>query len=115
MLSVAFAGWLLAPLKGWARWLIGLGSLLMIVATPASMALGLAISAPVLLRQVRAFRRTDAEKPARMAEQAPSGDYLCVLLGSDEIVMGVALSKATDVGIVGSRTQLISGSIMRGL
>ncbi|MBX9908700.1 MAG: TRAP transporter permease [Beijerinckiaceae bacterium] len=54
LLSAAFAGWFLAPLRMWERWLIALAALPMILATPTSVMIGLAIAAPVLLRQIAA-------------------------------------------------------------
>jgi TRAP transporter 4TM/12TM fusion protein len=56
LLSAAFAGWLLAPLTMWERWLLALAALPMILATPMSVGAGLAIAAPVLLRQLLARR-----------------------------------------------------------
>lgn len=56
LLSAAFAGWLLAPLAGWERVLLGIGALPMILATPASMAIGALIGLPVFIRQVLARR-----------------------------------------------------------
>lgn len=56
LLSAAFAGWLLAPLAMWERWLLALAALPMILATPMSVGAGLAIAAPVLLRQLLARR-----------------------------------------------------------
>lgn len=56
LLSAAFAGWLLAPLAMWERLLLALAALPMILATPTSVGAGLAIAAPVLLRQLLARR-----------------------------------------------------------
>ncbi|MBN9469001.1 MAG: TRAP transporter permease [Bosea sp.] len=56
LLSAAFAGWLLAPLAIWERWLLALAALPMILATPMSVGAGLVIAAPVLLRQLLARR-----------------------------------------------------------
>ncbi len=56
-LSAAFAGWLLAPLAMWERLLIALAAMPMIVATPTSALISLALAAPVLLRQVLARSR----------------------------------------------------------
>jgi TRAP transporter 4TM/12TM fusion protein len=50
--SAAFAGWFLAPLRMWERWLIALAGLPMILATPLSVTIGAVIAAPVLLRQI---------------------------------------------------------------
>lgn len=55
-LSAAFAGWFLAPLAMWERFVIALAALPMILATPFSVAAGLVIAAPVLARQVMARR-----------------------------------------------------------
>ncbi len=55
-LSAAFAGWFLAPLAMWERFVIALAALPMILATPFSVAAGLVIAAPVLARQVLARR-----------------------------------------------------------
>lgn len=59
LLSAAFAGWLLAPLAMWERFVIAFASLPMILATPGSVLVSLVIAAPVLLRQLAA-RRTAA-------------------------------------------------------
>ena len=56
-LSAAFAGWLVAPLARWERLLIGFSAMPMILATPASMAVGLVLAAPVLIRQAGAAKR----------------------------------------------------------
>jgi TRAP transporter 4TM/12TM fusion protein len=55
-LSAAFTGWLLAPMPGWQRWLIGLAALPLIVAKPMSIAIGLVLALPVLALQWRARR-----------------------------------------------------------
>jgi TRAP-type uncharacterized transport system fused permease subunit len=55
--SAAFAGWFLAALPGWQRWLIGIAGLPMIVASPVTIALSLLMAAPVLAAQVGARRR----------------------------------------------------------
>jgi TRAP transporter 4TM/12TM fusion protein len=52
-LSAAFTGWLMAPMPGWQRWLIGIAALPLIVAKPVSIAIGLALAAPVLVLQAR--------------------------------------------------------------
>lgn len=54
LLSAAFAGWFLAPLAMWERLVLAIAALPLILATPASVAIGLVIAAPVLLRQVLA-------------------------------------------------------------
>ncbi len=43
-LSAAFTGWMLAAMPGWQRWLIGLAALPLIVARPATIAVGLALA-----------------------------------------------------------------------
>jgi TRAP transporter 4TM/12TM fusion protein len=55
--SAAFAGWLLARLKPWERWLIGIAGLPMIVATPWTIAASLALAAPVIASQIAARQR----------------------------------------------------------
>jgi TRAP transporter 4TM/12TM fusion protein len=64
LLSAAFTGWLLAPMPGWQRWLTGIAALPLIMAKPATIALGLVLAAPVLIAQARARRK---EKPASAA------------------------------------------------
>lgn len=54
LLSAAFSGWLLASLAMWERLVLGIAALPLILATPASVAVGLVLAAPVLLRQVLA-------------------------------------------------------------
>lgn len=56
LLSAGFAGWLLAPLAGWERWVLALAAIPLILATPLSAAIGFLIAAPVLVRQVIARR-----------------------------------------------------------
>lgn len=63
LLSAAFAGWLLAPLAGWERALLGIASLPMILATPTSMLVGFVIGLPVFVRQVLARRAAAAPVP----------------------------------------------------
>jgi TRAP transporter 4TM/12TM fusion protein len=55
--SAAFAGWLVAPLNGWRRWLLGVAGLPMIVATPVTIAVSLVLAAPVIASQIAALRR----------------------------------------------------------
>jgi TRAP-type uncharacterized transport system fused permease subunit len=62
LLSATFSGWLLAPLAKWERAILGVAALPLILATPASVATGLAMAAPVLLRQIIA--RKAAAAPA---------------------------------------------------
>lgn len=58
-LGVAFSGFLLAPLTRWERWWVGLVSFLFIAPGLATMAVGLALMAPVLILQLR--RRSSSE------------------------------------------------------
>lgn len=60
MLSAAFAGYALAPLRGWERWLIGLAALPTVAPGLASTLAGLAIASPILLRQMLAARAQPA-------------------------------------------------------
>lgn len=62
LLSATFAGWLLAPLAMWERTILAIAALPLILATPASVAVGLVLAAPVLLRQ--ALARKPAVAPA---------------------------------------------------
>ncbi len=55
-LSVAFAGYLLAPMRAWERWLIGLAALPTIAPNVESTILGLVLAGPVLVSQVRRSR-----------------------------------------------------------
>jgi TRAP transporter 4TM/12TM fusion protein len=51
-LGVAFSGYLIAPLKNWQRWWIGLSSFLFIAPGVTTMAIGAALVAPILLWQI---------------------------------------------------------------
>lgn len=62
LLSATFAGWLLAPLAMWERTILAVAALPLILATPTSVAVGLVLAAPVLLRQ--ALARKPAVVPA---------------------------------------------------
>lgn len=53
-LGVAFSGYMLAPLKMWQRWWIGLVALLFIAPGITTMAIGLALVAPIFLMQLQA-------------------------------------------------------------
>lgn len=57
LLSAAFSGWFLAPLKMWERGLIALSALPMILATPILVTVGAVLALPVLARQLAARRR----------------------------------------------------------
>ena len=65
LLSAAFAGYGLAPLRAWERWLLGLAALPMIAPGLSSTLVGLALAAPVLARQVLARRAFPGANPAR--------------------------------------------------
>jgi TRAP-type uncharacterized transport system fused permease subunit len=60
LLSAAFAGYALAPLAAWERWVLGFAALPTIAPGLTSTVVGLAVAAPIILRQVltaRAARR----------------------------------------------------------
>ncbi|MDJ1160195.1 TRAP transporter permease [Chelatococcus sp. SYSU_G07232] len=56
LLSAAFAGYALAPLAGWERWLIGIAALPTVAPGLMSTLAGLAMASPVAVRQVLAAR-----------------------------------------------------------
>lgn len=56
-LGVAFSGYLLAPLKVWERWYIALVSFLFIAPGLTTMALGLALLAPIIFLQIISSRK----------------------------------------------------------
>jgi len=56
MLSAAFAGYALAPLGGWERWVLGVATLPTIAPGLNSTLVGLAIASPILIRQILAAR-----------------------------------------------------------
>ncbi len=56
LLSAAFAGWFLAPMAAWERWLIGIAGLPMIHGSPTGIAISAVLAAPVLLSQFAARR-----------------------------------------------------------
>jgi TRAP-type uncharacterized transport system fused permease subunit len=57
LLSAAFAGFALAPLRVWERWLVAVAALPLIAPDLASTLVGLVIASPVLVRQVLARQR----------------------------------------------------------
>jgi len=59
LLSAAFSGWMLAAMSRWERWLVGVAALPLIIAQPLTIGLGLAMAAPVLLRQISLYRRRE--------------------------------------------------------
>lgn len=60
-LGVAFSGFLLAPLKQWERWWVGVVSFLFIAPGLGTMAVGLALMVPVLILQLRRRRSSDPD------------------------------------------------------
>lgn len=63
-LSMAFAGYALAPLRRWERWLIGLAALPTAAPGLTSSLIGIAIAAPILVLQLMRSRK---ERPAHAA------------------------------------------------
>jgi len=55
-LGAAFSGYLLAPMRGWERWAVGLTSLLFIAPGLITMAIGLLLWSPILFLQWRKAR-----------------------------------------------------------
>jgi TRAP transporter 4TM/12TM fusion protein len=62
LLSAAFAGYALAPLRAWERWLVGIAALPLIAPDLTSSLIGLVIASPVIARQILAAR--SAPRPA---------------------------------------------------
>ncbi|MCA8906350.1 MAG: TRAP transporter permease [Rhodospirillaceae bacterium] len=60
LLGGAFSAYLLAPLRTWERWLLGVAALPLISPGLASMAVGAVIAAPVLAMQVARHKRSQA-------------------------------------------------------
>ncbi len=60
-IGIAFSGYLIAPMKKWQRWWVGLVSLLFVAPGLLTMAIGMALVTPVLLLQVRDARRVRLE------------------------------------------------------
>ncbi|ARE84096.1 sialic acid TRAP transporter large permease protein SiaM [Roseovarius mucosus] len=59
-LGAAFSGYLLAPMRGWERWAVGLTSLLFIAPGLMTMAIGLLLWSPILVLQWRKARLSAA-------------------------------------------------------
>ncbi|KGM87326.1 TRAP transporter, 4TM/12TM fusion protein [Roseovarius mucosus DSM 17069] len=59
-LGAAFSGYLLAPMRRWERWAVGLTSLLFIAPGLSTMAIGLLLWSPILILQWRKARRGGA-------------------------------------------------------
>lgn len=59
-LGAAFSGYLLAPMRKWERWAVGLTSLLFIAPGLTTMAIGLLLWSPILILQWRKVRRGGA-------------------------------------------------------
>ena len=51
LIGAAFTGYLVAPMSGWQRWLLGFGSLFVFAPGIPSGGIGLALAAPVLILQ----------------------------------------------------------------
>ncbi len=60
MLGAALTGYLIAPMRGWHRWLLGIGAILMVAPTIETGFVGIAITLPVLLIQLTDWRRRRA-------------------------------------------------------
>ncbi len=56
LLSAAFSAWFLAPMKNWERWLIGVAALPIMMPDLTPTLIGLAMAAPVIIRQVIDWR-----------------------------------------------------------
>jgi len=63
-LGSALTGYLLAPMNGMQRWMLGCAALLMIVPSLNSSLIGLLLLAPVILLQLLALRRARNAAPA---------------------------------------------------
>jgi TRAP transporter 4TM/12TM fusion protein len=64
LLSAAFAGYALAPLARWERWILGVAALPTIAPGASSTLIGLAIASPVIARQVLKALRARRAAPA---------------------------------------------------
>jgi TRAP transporter 4TM/12TM fusion protein len=64
MLSAAFAGYALAPLRLWERWLIGIAALPTIAPSVTATLVGLALAAPVIAVQIVRARTSPRAAPA---------------------------------------------------
>jgi TRAP-type uncharacterized transport system fused permease subunit len=64
MLSAAFAGYALAPLRLWERWLIGIAALPTIAPSVTATLAGLALAAPVIAVQIVRARTSPRAAPA---------------------------------------------------
>jgi TRAP-type uncharacterized transport system fused permease subunit len=69
LLSAAFAGYALASLKGWERWLLAFAAFPTIAPGLASTAFGLLVASPVIVRQ---FLRAEAPIRAARADGTPA-------------------------------------------
>ncbi|MXQ14883.1 TRAP transporter permease [Microvirga makkahensis] len=63
-LSMAFAGYALAEMRAWERWLIGIASLPIIAPDLKTTLIGLAIASPVVVSQLLKMRAQVAPRPA---------------------------------------------------
>ena len=64
LLGAAFTGYMLGPMRVWERWLLGIAALPLVAPGLESMAMGCALAAPSLLRQVAVARRNNASAQA---------------------------------------------------
>jgi len=64
MLGAAFSAWLLAPLRPWERWLLGIASLPTIAPGLISTLIGIAAATPVFVRQFVLWRAQQRNVPA---------------------------------------------------
>ncbi|MBM6594872.1 TRAP transporter permease [Microvirga pudoricolor] len=64
LLSAAFAGYALAPLRAWERWLAGIAALPIIAPELISTLIGLALAAPVVVSQLSRARTARTLAPA---------------------------------------------------
>ncbi|MEE1556294.1 MAG: TRAP transporter large permease subunit, partial [Alphaproteobacteria bacterium] len=71
MIGSALTGYLLHPMAGWHRWLMGLGALFVIAPGIESGVIGFAIASPVLLLQFFGWRRGNASQVASEPVEPP--------------------------------------------
>jgi TRAP transporter 4TM/12TM fusion protein len=64
LLSAAFAGYALAPLRVWERWLLAVAALPLIAPDLAASLVGLVIASPVVARQILTARQAPRPAPA---------------------------------------------------
>lgn len=64
MLSAVFAGWLMAPLRGYERVLLGVSALFLVAPSLWPTIIGLALVAPVVIRQLPLLKEPPLERPS---------------------------------------------------